>query len=105
MPRHLQSTHTEQQGGGRSVKHAFKHPFLPKGIEELCNLARQLQAPMQSHAARTEDKQTLPKKGTQGGCAPQRETLHAPNFALSAVNILPVLSLVPCWEQGYHKHL
>lgn len=52
-----------------------------------------------------EDKQTLPKKATQGSCAPRRELLHTPHFALSAVKSLPMLSFVPSWEQGYRKHL
>jgi len=33
-------THRARQGGGHSVKHAFKHHFLPKGNKELRNWAR-----------------------------------------------------------------
>lgn len=102
--RHSQGTHAEQQGGGHRQSTPSSTPFYPKGSRSSTTRLDSSKH-LQPHTAHIKDEQTLPKKAIQSRSAPRRTLLCTLQFALSEVTSLSTLSFVPCWEQGYHKHL
>lgn len=59
----------------------------------------------QSCTACTEDEQTLTQKSYPRQLCPQEGAAPNPHLSLSEDHSLPMLSFVPCWEQGCCEHL
>lgn len=103
MCRAICRAHMQSSTVGDTAKHTFKHPLSPKASRSSITRPDSSKH-LQPHIAHMKGSKPYPRKPPKADVLPG-ERCFAPSTLLSEVTSLPTLSFVPCWEQGYHKHL